>query len=195
MKTLAAMPRSVQRPTKSTSSGCNSGSPKLCRYAIRCPQRSSSSNDFSNVPWLINPGAAAVSGADSTSRSGCTRSRSRSGRSSHRPPTSVLPRSTSPHRPHSIGPVARQSDNSSGWAAYPELPSHRLDVLMNHLSIPPRPDRHRARPDAEITAALFRRIIADGVPTGRRWCTLRQLREIGGYPAKATRPHQNPLFE
>jgi DNA polymerase III epsilon subunit-like protein len=73
--------------------------------------------------------------------------------------------------------------------AYPDLPSHRLDVLINHLRIPRPLDRHRALPDVEITVHVFTRILATG-----RWRTLRQLREHGLYSAKAGRPEQEALF-
>lgn len=76
---------------------------------------------------------------------------------------------------------------------YPQLPSHRLDVLINHLGIPRPPDRHRAMPDVEITAEVFRRIVADAASSGR-WHTLRQLRTHGGYPAKGGKPEQQALF-
>ncbi|MEV7227235.1 3'-5' exonuclease [Polymorphospora sp. NPDC051019] len=77
--------------------------------------------------------------------------------------------------------------------AYPDLPSHRLDVLIHHLGIPWPPGRHRAMPDVEVTAQVFRQIVAHGASTGH-WRTLRQLREIGGYPAKGSKPEQETLF-
>lgn len=77
--------------------------------------------------------------------------------------------------------------------AYPDLPSHRLDVLINHLGIPRPPDRHRALPDVEITVDVFSRMLAHGADTGR-WRTLRQIREHGLYPAKAGKPEQETLF-
>jgi DNA polymerase III subunit epsilon len=77
--------------------------------------------------------------------------------------------------------------------AYPELSSHRLDMLMAHLRIPRPADRHRALPDVEITVTLFNRILDDGARAGR-WSTLRQLRQHGGYEAKAAQPRQESLF-
>lgn len=79
-------------------------------------------------------------------------------------------------------------------AAYPELPSHRLDVLMAHLQIPRPINRHRALPDTTITARLFTRLLADGAST-QKWSTLRQLRQIGGYRARAGLPRQEALFD
>jgi len=76
---------------------------------------------------------------------------------------------------------------------YPQLPSHRLDVLIHHLAIPWPADRHRAMPDVEITAEVFRRVVEEGVRSGR-WRTLRQLREDGLYQAKGGRPEQEALF-
>jgi DNA polymerase III epsilon subunit-like protein len=76
---------------------------------------------------------------------------------------------------------------------YPQLPSHRLDVLIHHLGIPWPADRHRATPDVEVTAQVFRRIVEDGA-AGGRWRTLRQLRDVGLYAAKGGKPGQEALF-
>jgi DNA polymerase-3 subunit epsilon len=58
--------------------------------------------------------------------------------------------------------------------AYPELSSHALDSVLRYLHIP-RPDRrHRAMPDAEVTAMVFQRLIADGTAAGH-WTTLTDL--------------------
>ena len=76
---------------------------------------------------------------------------------------------------------------------YPDLPSHRLDVLIHHLGLTWPADRHRAMPDVEITAEVFRRVVEHGASTGR-WHTLRQLRTDGGYPAKGGKPEQEALF-
>jgi DNA polymerase III subunit epsilon len=78
-------------------------------------------------------------------------------------------------------------------AVFPDLYSHRLDVLINHLGIRRPIDRHRAMPDVEITVAVFSRILAEGASTGR-WRTLRQVREDGLYGARAGRPEQEALF-
>lgn len=78
-------------------------------------------------------------------------------------------------------------------AAYPDLKSHRLDLLMEHLAIPRPVDRHRALPDVEITVRLFDRVLHDGAHAGL-WSTLRQVRQSGGYEAKAARPQQESLF-
>jgi hypothetical protein len=37
---------------------------------------------------------------------------------------------------------------------YPDLHSHRLDAIRDHLEIPPLPDRHRALPDTQLTAMI-----------------------------------------
>jgi DNA polymerase III subunit epsilon len=76
---------------------------------------------------------------------------------------------------------------------YPDLFSHRLDVLINHLGIPRPVDRHRALPDVEITVEVFRRLITEGARAGR-WRTLRQVREHGLYEAKGGKPEQEALF-
>ena len=77
--------------------------------------------------------------------------------------------------------------------AYPELPSHRLDMLLHHFQIPMPVDLHRAMPDVEVTAEVFRRIVDQGAANGR-WRTLRQLRADGGFPAKGGKPEQDALF-
>ncbi len=74
--------------------------------------------------------------------------------------------------------------------AFPDLSSHRLDALLDHLSIPHPAGRHRAMPDVEVTAQLFIRLIARGP-----WSTLSDLRSDGGFTARANRPHQESLFE
>jgi DNA polymerase III epsilon subunit-like protein len=76
---------------------------------------------------------------------------------------------------------------------YPDLFSHRLDALINHLGLRRPADRHRALPDVEVTAEVFGRLIADGADRGR-WRTLRQLRDDGLYEAKAGKPDQQSLF-
>jgi len=78
--------------------------------------------------------------------------------------------------------------------AYPQLPSHRLDTLIQHLGIPRPIDRHRALPDVEITVQVFARLVADTARAGV-WTTLAHLRRIGGYEPKAARPRQELLFE
>jgi DNA polymerase-3 subunit epsilon len=79
-------------------------------------------------------------------------------------------------------------------ALYPRLHSHGLDVLRDHLKIPPLPNRHRALPDSELTARLFRRLISEGNLAGL-WDTLPRIRKTCGYQAKATRPRQEALFD
>jgi DNA polymerase-3 subunit epsilon len=74
--------------------------------------------------------------------------------------------------------------------AFPELSSHRLDALLDHLAIPHPPGRHRAMPDVEVTAHLFIRLVSRGP-----WRTLQELRSVGGFTAKANRPSQESLFE
>ena len=78
--------------------------------------------------------------------------------------------------------------------AYPDLPSHGLDVLLRHLRIQIHAGRHRAMPDVELTATAFPRILADGAAAGR-WHRLTDLRRIGGYQPKASRPQQESLFD
>jgi DNA polymerase-3 subunit epsilon len=79
-------------------------------------------------------------------------------------------------------------------ALYPDLGSHKLDVLLHHLQIPIPADRHRAMPDVQVTAALFGRMLAHGDST-RTWATLADLRRTALIVAKANRPHQDSLFD
>jgi DNA polymerase III subunit epsilon len=77
--------------------------------------------------------------------------------------------------------------------AYPELPSHRLDVLIHHLGLAWPAGRHRAMPDVEVTSEVFRRVVERGASTGR-WRSLRQLRVDAGYAARGGKPEQQALF-
>ncbi|WP_406315293.1 3'-5' exonuclease [Streptosporangium sp. NBC_01639] len=67
--------------------------------------------------------------------------------------------------------------------AYPELNSHALDEVLQHLRIPRPVDRHRAMPDVEVTALVLRRILAENSRT-RRWPTLRHLDAAAGVAPK-----------
>ncbi len=78
-------------------------------------------------------------------------------------------------------------------AFYPDLPSHSLDALLDYLNISRPAGRHRAMPDAEVTAALFTKLIHSGFTTGR-WRTLHDLSAIAGVAAKAGQPLQEALF-
>lgn len=78
-------------------------------------------------------------------------------------------------------------------AVHPALPSHGLDALMSALDIPRPADRHRALPDTEVTAELFRRLLADGTARGP-WTSLREVRKACGRDAKAAAPSQLTLF-
>ncbi|MGW0203588.1 3'-5' exonuclease [Nonomuraea sp. NPDC003201] len=75
---------------------------------------------------------------------------------------------------------------------YPRLPSHSLDTLLAHLDIPRPAGRHRALPDAEVTARLLRRLLAEGGRT--RWRSLYDLDAIGGLAPKRPphRPSEQP---
>jgi DNA polymerase III subunit epsilon len=79
-------------------------------------------------------------------------------------------------------------------AAYPHLHSHGLDVLRNHLQLPRPAGRHRAMPDTQLTADLFRHLISHSARSGL-WPTMQRLRDDGGYQAPATKPRQEALFD
>jgi DNA polymerase III subunit epsilon len=72
---------------------------------------------------------------------------------------------------------------------YPGLPRHGLDDMLRHLQIPAPAHRHRAMADVQVTVELFSRMITDA-----DWVDLRQLRALGGYPARAAQPEQADLF-
>jgi DNA polymerase III epsilon subunit-like protein len=64
-------------------------------------------------------------------------------------------------------------------AAFPELPSHRLDAVLAHLGIAVPAGRHRAMPDAELTVRVLQRAVAEGDQRGL-WPELRHLDAAGG---------------
>jgi DNA polymerase III epsilon subunit-like protein len=85
-------------------------------------------------------------------------------------------------------------------AAFPELPSHRLDALADYLCVPLPPDRHRAMPDAELTVQVLQRAVAAGDQRGL-WPELCHLDAAGAIlprhsktgPPRASRD-QDTLF-
>jgi DNA polymerase III epsilon subunit-like protein len=79
-------------------------------------------------------------------------------------------------------------------AVYPDLGSHTLDMLINHLAIARPADRHRALPDVEVTVAVFCRLLAHAA-RDRLWRTLADVCKAGGVTAKANRPQQAGLFD
>jgi DNA polymerase III subunit epsilon len=78
-------------------------------------------------------------------------------------------------------------------AVYPALTSHRLDAVAAHLRLAVPAGRHRALPDVELTAAVFGRLLIDGA-AARLWRSLRQVTQVGRYPARAAQPQQPTLF-
>jgi DNA polymerase-3 subunit epsilon len=78
-------------------------------------------------------------------------------------------------------------------ACHPGLASYGLDALLKHYGIAIPADRHRALADAEATARLLVRLLADGA-TRHGWSQLAQLRSLGGAPAPAAGSAQAELF-
>lgn len=78
-------------------------------------------------------------------------------------------------------------------ACHPDLPSYSLDALLAYLGIPIPAQRHRALPDAAVTAELFVRLLTDGA-TGHGWSQLAQLRHLAGLPPPAAAADQAALF-
>ncbi len=70
---------------------------------------------------------------------------------------------------------------------YPELATHRLDAVLKLLGMPIPAGRHQAMPDADATAQVFQRIIADGLAQGR-WSSLRQLDAAGRVNPRSRAP-------
>ena len=75
----------------------------------------------------------------------------------------------------------------------PDLPNHKLDMLLAHFSIKQPADRHRAYADVEVTAQLFFRLIraADDMP---EFSGLAALVKAAGRTAKCNIPTQAHLF-
>ncbi|BCY11036.1 PolC-type DNA polymerase III [Actinoplanes sp. L3-i22] len=78
--------------------------------------------------------------------------------------------------------------------AYPGLASYSLDALLAHTRIPVPAGRHRALPDALVTAALLQRLLTDGA-TRHGWSRLSQLKQLAGLPPPGgAAPAQDALF-
>ena len=77
---------------------------------------------------------------------------------------------------------------------YPDLESHSLDTISRHLGIRRPPDRHRAYADVQVTIQVFAKLLRDGARK-RKLRTLRDLRAVSGYQAKAAIPEQASLFD
>jgi DNA polymerase III subunit epsilon len=75
----------------------------------------------------------------------------------------------------------------------PDLPNHKLDMLLAHFSIKHPADRHRAYADVEVTAQVFFRLIraADDTP---QFSGLKALVKAAGRTAKCNIPVQANLF-
>lgn len=86
-----------------------------------------------------------------------------------------------------LGRLPRARPVTIARLAYPELAAHCLDAVLARLGIPRPAGRHRAMPDAEVTAAAFERMITEGSGTGL-WAELRDLDRRAGRPPGAVRP-------
>ena len=107
------------------------------------------------------------------------------------------------HAPTEAGLIARQREHCPrlaatplintvrlARAAIPGLPSYRLDELLRFYGIPRPAGRHRALPDTEVTAQLFRRLLQDGA-SHRGWASVADLEAVGGLPpVREQRPGQ-----
>ena len=75
----------------------------------------------------------------------------------------------------------------------PDLPNHKLDMLLAHFSIKHPADRHRAYADVEVTAQLFFRLVSAADDT-RQFSSLEALMKAAGRTAKCNIPTQAVLF-
>jgi DNA polymerase-3 subunit epsilon len=66
--------------------------------------------------------------------------------------------------------------------AYPGLASYGLDAMLAHTHIPAPAGRHRALPDAVVTATLLQRLLTAGAAR-HGWSRLSQLVQLAGSPA------------
>jgi DNA polymerase III subunit epsilon len=115
------------------------------------------------------------------------------------------------HASTEAGLIARQREHCPVLAAtplldtlkmakrtIPGLSSYGLDGLLRYYGIPKPVERHRAMPDVEATAEVFRRLLADGARAGH-WSSLLDLDAAAGLQPK--REHrdedavQDVLFE
>lgn len=71
----------------------------------------------------------------------------------------------------------------------PELGSHSLDRVASRLGLTIPADRHRALPDAELTAQVFTRLAVKGLRADH-WRTLLELQAVGGVYVRPEPSHQ-----
>lgn len=73
------------------------------------------------------------------------------------------------------------------------LSSYRLDELLRYYGIPKPVQRHRAMPDVEVTAEVFRRLLEEGAAAGH-WATLLDLDAAAGLRPRP-RPSTDVAFQ
>lgn len=76
---------------------------------------------------------------------------------------------------------------------HPGQPSYSLDALLHLYRIPIPAARHRALADAEVTARLLVRLLADGAHR-HGWHRLAELRQLAGTPPPANAATPQALF-
>ncbi len=107
------------------------------------------------------------------------------------------------HAPTEAGLIARHRDHCPTLAAaalldtvrmaravIPYLGSYRLDRSCATTAFPAPRDRHRAMPDAEVTAQIFRRLLADGARARPLGHAHRPRRRRPGSSPRPLRPTQ-----
>lgn len=100
------------------------------------------------------------------------------------------------HAPTEAGLIARQAEHCPTLATTalldtvkmarrtaPGLSSYGLDELLRYHGIPKPVQRHRAMPDVEVTAEVFRRLLEEGALAGH-WSTLLDLDAAAGLPPR-----------
>jgi DNA polymerase III epsilon subunit-like protein len=73
------------------------------------------------------------------------------------------------------------------------LSSYGLDELLRYYGIPKPVLRHRAMPDVEVTAEVFRRLLEEGAAAGH-WSTLLELDAAAGLQPRQ-RPSSDVTFQ
>ncbi|MEU1666256.1 3'-5' exonuclease [Streptomyces sparsogenes] len=104
------------------------------------------------------------------------------------------------HASTEAGLIARQGEHCPILASTPlldtvkmarktlrSLSSYGLDELLRYYGIPKPVQRHRAMPDVEVTAEVFRRLLEEGAAAGH-WSTLLELDAAAGLQPRP-RPH------
>jgi DNA polymerase-3 subunit epsilon len=75
-----------------------------------------------------------------------------------------------------------------------DLPNHKLDTLAQHFAIPIPAQRHRALPDVELTAAIFKSLVNEARSV-LGLSTMAELQRVAGVNRPAQSEGQASLFD